>query len=241
MRSVVTPLPGRCLAVWVGLGMVACTDTGARPLPIDPPPPGTVATPASFVTRETCTPLNRYSGPEPSTEFTYRRLDGSISSRRIMATRDEEIVFQYRDLSKAAQRPLPPTAAIAGLFVIGGEGSSRRTTYLDNPLDALATLAVGDEARIRAEETSTLRGETRTVGLTTTVRYVACGSLPVQGRDMPVRVYQVTSGRRIMGPDLQDRIRLSQVTYYLSDQLGYPLAVADPGTTSVVERIAPVG
>lgn len=229
-------------AAWAGLlaslGLPACDGaTNARSLPTDPPPRGVVEAPNAFVPARDCSPLGTYSGPRPGSEYIYKRGDGSSSSRRILAVEDDKVVFQYRDLSTAGQRPLPATTTIAGLFVVGGEGSGRRVAYRDNPVGALAGLGVGQSIRIATEETSTLGGSRRTIPLTTTVRYLACGVIQGPGRAMPVRVYRVTSGRRISGPDLRDRIRLSEVTYYLSAQTGYPLAFADQGTTSVVQRI----
>lgn len=225
------------VALLVGLGLSACEDATARGLPTEPPPRSVVQTPESFVRGQDCTPLGAYSGPGPGSEYIYRRRDGSSSSRRILAVEGSRVVFQYRDLSAAGRRPLPPSTTIAGLFVVESEGSGRRVAYRDDPMRALAELGVGQSVQIATEETPTTGGRRRTVGLTTIVQYLACGAIQGPGHAMPVRVYQVTSGRRVAGPDLQDRIRPSTVTYYLSDQTGYPLAFADPGTTSVVERI----
>lgn len=228
-------------AAWASLlaalCLSGCDDTTARVLPTDPPPRGAVEAPDSFVPARDCSPLGAYSGPRPGTEYIYKRGDGSSSSRKILAVDDDKVVFQYRDLSTAGQHPLPATTTIAGLFVVGGEGSGRRVAYRDDPVGALAGLGVGQSIRIATEETSTLGGSRRTIPLTTTVHYMACGVIQSSERAMPVRVYRVTSGRRVAGPDLRDRIRLSEVTYYLSDETGYPLAFADPGTTSVLQRI----
>lgn len=228
---------GAWVALLVGLTLSACEDATTGSLPIDPPPRGVVEAPVSFAPARDCSPLGVYSGPRPGAKYIYRRGDGSSSSRRILTVDDDKVVFQYRDLSTADQRPLPPTTTIAGLLVVESEGSGRRVAYRTDPVGALAGLHVGQSARLAAEETSTLGGRRRTVPLTTTVHYLSCGVIQGPGRAMRVRVYRVTSGRRVAGPDLRDRIRLSEVTYYLSDETGYPLAFADPGTTSVVQRI----
>ena len=193
--------------------------------------------PETFDQASDCAPLRRYDGPTPGFTYIYRRQDGSLSSRRIIAADGARITFEYRDLSNPSQIALPNRLALAGVFVTYDAASSpRKVRYRTDPVASLETLEVGQSVTIPTTETSTIKGKTRTIAYPTITTYRMCGVLVTQGQSMPVRVYDVTTSRRVVAPSGDDSVRSSRVTYYLSDETGFPLAYQDAATTTL-ERI----
>lgn len=195
--------------------------------------------PKEFSQTRDCKPHGQYNAPVMETRYVYRRHDGSFSQRQIMSTDQGIVGFRYQDLSKEEQKPLPTRHAIAGLLVTYVEpGSPRRIAYEGDPVREISRLGFGQTLRIPTVETSKLNGRDRRVAFPTTVTYRMCGDLEVAGERMPVRVYSIGSARRVIDRKNVDHVRQGVVTYYLSDQTGYPLVIQDE-TTTVVDRILP--
>lgn len=192
--------------------------------------------PHSFIPASSCSRLGVYDGPSPGSTYVYRRPDGSSSSRHIVSSAQGRVVFRYRDLSDPSRVPLPDRVALAGVYVSYDETSPRTVDYKTDPVAALAALMPGETATIPTTETSTIRGKARRIDFPTVTTYRMCGSLTVQGRNVPVRVYDVSASRRVVDRSGGDQIRSGRVTYYLSAETGYPLAFQDTATT-VIDRI----
>ncbi len=195
--------------------------------------------PTEFSETLECTPLGPYGGPAVGSRYLYRRHDGSFSQREIVSNDRGVVGFRYRDLSIPDQEPLPTRHAIAGLLVTHvGPGLPRSVAYEGDPVRDIGRLALGQTLRIPTVETSTLRGRERRVAFPTTVTYAMCGHLQVAGDRVPVRVYSIGSARRVIDRASGDHVRQGVVTYFLSDQTGYLIAIQDEATT-VAERILP--
>lgn len=231
-RRTALVLAAASLLSW-GCGPSPAAETvNARTDPVSWPSP-----PEAFEPSADCTPLGNYKGPTPGFTYIYRRQDSSLSSRTIVSTDGTRITFQYRDLSNPSQIALPNRMALAGVFVTYDAASSpRKVRYRTDPVATLETLEAGRSATIPTTETSTIRGKTRAVTYPTVTTYRVCGVLNVQGRRAPVRVYDVTTSRRVVDPSGDDAVRSSQVTYYLSNETGFPMAYQDAATTTL-ERI----
>lgn len=195
--------------------------------------------PVNFTPATDCTPLGNYRGPASGTTYVYRRQDGSQSSRRIVSADNGRIVFQYRDLSGSSQTPLPDRVALGGLYVTYDEATSPRAVrYRTDPLAALESLGIGQSITIPTTEASTIRGKERSLSFPTVTTYRLCGTLSFQGQQVPVRVYDISTSRRVVDRRGREQVRSSRVTYYLSADPGYPLAYQDT-TSTVIERIEP--
>ncbi len=201
-----------------------------------PPALSTLPPPGGFIQAATCSALGVYDGPGPGSTYVYRRQDGSLSSRQIASATQGRVVFRYRDLSDPSHVALPDRVALAGVYVFYDDASPRTVDYKTDPVAAIAALKPGETATIPTTETSTIRGKTRRIDFPTVTTYRMCGDLTVQGRNVPVRVYDVSTSRRVVNRSGGDQVRSSRVTYYLSAETGYPLAFQDTATT-VIDRI----
>ncbi len=125
--------------------------------------------------------------------------------------------------------------AIAGIFVIHEPLGNRAITYAHDPVGVVEALALGETAIIPTVENSTIRNRHRRLAFDTAVRFRACGTVSVEGRPVAVRVYDVSTARRVVERSGKDALRYSGVTYYLSSETGYPMIFQDSETTTAVE------
>ncbi|WP_428149974.1 hypothetical protein [Brevundimonas sp.] len=217
--------------------LVACSPAAEEPLPVVGPEAFASAFPTGFVAEAHCTPLAAYTPPQVGADYVFRDDNGRRSSRRIVSVDGDRIGMQYRDLSTQEQKPLPPMVNIAGLFVVGTPGGTRQKTYPVDPMATLATLQVGQSAVIAASETSTLNRRRRTVATPVTVRYLACGRLPVAESAVAVRLYKVDSRTLILDRARQEQLTVTSVVYAMPLASGFPVALANPKTASRLEHL----
>lgn len=210
--------------------------------PVDPLTGAELATPLAvfapqFERAPTCSPLTVYRPPPVGTRIDYRRDSGSRSSRTITAAAGDTVTFVYRE--SGAKEPLPPRPVGAGFMLTAGAITpNRRLTYAADPLSVLRTLQPGQVVIIPTEERSSVKKSALALSLPTVVRYEACGDVAVDGHRHFVRVYRVSRGRRVLDrAHHADRILRSESTYYLADDLGFPLIFQDRAIT-VAERIS---
>ena len=208
--------------------------------PVDPLKAGELDASIRFVSEFTrsqeCSPLTDYVAPTIGSVYRYRRDDGLRSERSIMDVRGSLVTFEYRDL--AQPRALPARRTWAGIFVAGLAGAPNGSTrYERDPMDVLAELRPGASESIGVRRSVRINGRIETQRFPTLIKFEACGTVLVSGRQVPVRVYRVSSASRVPKAAQGDLVRRSQTTYYLSEETGFPIVVQDR-VTAVVERIS---
>lgn len=197
--------------------------------------------PSTFSERAACRPLGAYRPPAVGTRFVYSNAQGLRSEREVVSVTDDVVGFQWRDLEAPDQQLLPVRHALLGMLVVYPDpGGERRLEYGGDFRAGIAGLTVGQTLETPAVETSTLGGKRMRLSFPARVTYRTCGVLQVGSTPLPVRVYDVHTARRVIDRSGREDVRISRVTYLLSETEGYPVALQDAGVSTLVRIDRPL-